>query len=316
MPDTPFSAAPDPAPSASQTGGPGLPERPDHWFTLADGRRLAYRVQGPVDAPPVFYFHGWPGSRLEPGFFDLSAVRLIALDRPGYGQSSPQDARTLTDWAADVGALADGLGLRRFGIVGMSGGGPYAAACAHALGARVITCVLISALGPPEAPGMSSIRLSLLRALGKRPSTGTALFGMARRVLQSPKNDRYVVRLRKVIPRGDRDLEALDPAFLSHLLNSWREGTRASVAGMASDARVYGTPWPFKLEDISVPVRLWHGEADRIVPSTIAEHAHARLGDSVLKLYPEEGHISLIRIHLDTILEDLRRCMAGGEVTL
>ncbi len=301
--------------SNAADGASALPDRPDQWFTLADGRRLAYRCQGPADAPPVFYFHGWPGSRLEPGFFDLESVRLIAVDRPGYGQSSAQKARSLTDWASDIGALADGLGLRRFGIVGMSGGGPYAAACAHALAARVNVCVLIAALGPPEAPGMSSIRISLLKALGRRPSASSALFGIARRVLQSPKNDRFVVRLRKAIPRGDRDLEALDPDFLSHLLNSWREGTRLSVAGMASDARIYGTPWPFRLEDIPVPVRIWHGQADRIVPHSIAEHAHARLPNSVLKLYPEEGHISLIRIHLDTILDDLCATMANEEIT-
>ncbi len=297
---------PTPLSTPSQDPVPGLPSAPDGAITVSDGRRLAYRAQGPVNAPPVFYFHGWPGSRLEPSFFDLSEVRLIAVDRPGYGGSTPQEGRTLTHWAEDVAQLADHLGLARFGLVGLSGGGPYAAMCAHALADRVAVCVLISALGPPEAPGMDSVRLSMLRLAGRLPAASGPLFGLARRVLQSPRNDRHVIRLRKMVPRTDKDLEALDPEFLGHLLGSWREATRHSTQGMVSDAQVYGAPWPFKLEDLTVPVRIWHGEADAVVPHRIAEHAHGLIPGSTLSLYPEEGHVSLVRTYLHDILNDLR----------
>ncbi len=284
---------------------PSLPCAPDQWVRLPDGRRIAYRCHGPADKPAVFYFHGWPGSRIEPGFFDLDAVRLIALDRPGYGASDPLSQRQLKDWPGDVAAVADALGLSRFGIVGLSGGGPYAAACAHALADRVQVCVLISALGPPDARGMATMRLRLLRGLGRRPRTSGALFGLMRRVLISPHNDRHITRLRNLIPRGSRDLEALDPVFFGHLLSSWREALRRSTEGMASDARIYGQPWPFRLADLKVPLRIWHGEDDQVVPSSIATHYHAHCPQSILRLYPEEGHVSLVRTYLGAILEDL-----------
>src|SRR5262245_6028460 len=98
---------------------------------LKDGRNLGFAQFGADSAPPVFYFHGWPGSRLEAGFFEIPGVQMIGVDRPGYGLSDPHPKRKLADWPNDVAALADHLGFGKFAIVGMSGGGPYAAACAY-----------------------------------------------------------------------------------------------------------------------------------------------------------------------------------------
>lgn len=280
----------------------------DGRLTLPDGRILSYCQYGTPDASPVFYFHGWPGSRREPGYFDLSAIRLIAVDRPGYGGSSPAPGRTLGDWPADIAALADALDLERFGLVGLSGGGPYGAACAQALGERVAVCVLISALGPPEAPGMKDMPVRLLRMIGRSPGTSGVLLGLARRLILQQGNERLIMRLRKLRPHADRDMEALDPEFLTYLIASSREGVGQSTEGMASDARIYGETWPFSVSDIGCPLRIWHGKEDRVVPFSIAEHYAAHGSDAALHLREHEGHFSLVKHGLDEIIADLLAC--------
>jgi len=103
-------------------------------ITLCDGRRLGFAEFGDLQGRPVFYFHGFPGSRLEARLADRisrdSQVRFIGIDRPGYGLSSVKPERTFIDSAGDAAELADALGIDRFSILGVSGGGPYAAACA------------------------------------------------------------------------------------------------------------------------------------------------------------------------------------------
>jgi pimeloyl-ACP methyl ester carboxylesterase len=125
-------------------------------IALADGRRLAYREYGARDGAPVFFFHGWPGSRLDFAPNDATAadagVRVIAVDRPGIGGSDPQAGRRVLDWPVDVAALADSLALDRFAVLGFSFGGPYARACAYALPDRVTYAGLVSCLGPIDDP--------------------------------------------------------------------------------------------------------------------------------------------------------------------
>src|SRR5580658_2180599 len=124
--------------------------RLDQAVQLADGRALGYAEYGPAGGPPLFVFHGLPGSRLavpemwpgEPG-----PVRVIAPDRPGLGTSTPQPGRRLTDWAGDVRQLADALGIRQFAVAGFSGGGPHALAVAHALPGRVTAVGSIAGAG-------------------------------------------------------------------------------------------------------------------------------------------------------------------------
>ncbi len=129
----------------------------DAVLRLADGRQLGYAEYGRPDGIPVFYFHGFPGSRLEARLLHASAaragVRIIAPDRPGCGLSTYQPRRSLLDWPADVAALADALALSSFGVVGISGGGPYALACAWQLPDRLTSVTLISSLGPLDETG-------------------------------------------------------------------------------------------------------------------------------------------------------------------
>jgi pimeloyl-ACP methyl ester carboxylesterase len=123
---------------------------------LPDGRRLAYRQYGPPAGAPVLYLPGTPSCTTEwrmwpHGIADDLDLRVIAVDRPGLGGSDPQRHRRITDWPADVEALADALGLSRFAILGYSGGVPYALACAEALPERVTKAALVGCVGPGES---------------------------------------------------------------------------------------------------------------------------------------------------------------------
>ena len=274
--------------------------------TLRDGRRLGFAEFGAKNAYPVFYFHGWPGSRLEAGFFDVPGTRLIGVDRPGYGLSDPQPNRKLADWPRDVEQLADQLGLDKFAVIGMSGGGPYAMACAYFLKDRLTKVAIIAGLGPPEAPGMSRNRVGLLLDVGNRPLTSAVLGTLMRALIRNPVADQHFHRIRARVPAGSRDAIAMTPEFLQMLLSSFREGLRASAKGPTSDARIYGEPWPFTLADIKVPVTIWHGTGDIQVPVSIGRH-YAKFIPNARATFPEdEGHVSIITNYFEAIIGDLR----------
>ena len=150
--------------------------RQDNVLRLPDGRMLGYAEYGDPAGPPVMFFHGLPGSRVSGRLGDEAArerrVRLIAPDRPGFGLSSFQPKRVILDWTHDVTALANALGIGRFAVGGVSGGGPYAAACAFALGPRLTGAAIISGIAPGDMPRLTD---------GMMP-TNRVLFGAARRL--------------------------------------------------------------------------------------------------------------------------------------
>ena len=273
---------------------------------LKGGRQLGYAQFGPETAFPVFYFHGWPGSRLEAGFFNVPGAQMIGLDRPGYGLSDPDSKRRLADWPRDVEALADHLGYDKFAIVGMSGGGPYAAACAHALRDRLTRVAIIAGLGPPEALGMSANRVGFLLDIGQRPITSAVLTNVMRSVIRDRRAEQRIEAFKKRMPRASKDVEAMTPDFMQMLLSSFREGLRSSAKGPSSDARIYGEPWPFTLGDIKVPVRVWHGTADTQVPVSIGRHYAKHIPGAVGHFPEGEGHVSIVTNYLEAIITDLR----------
>jgi pimeloyl-ACP methyl ester carboxylesterase len=129
----------------------------DCFMKLRDGRRLAYSELGDPDGIPIFHQHGMPGSRVEhvaePELYRSLGVRVITPDRPGYGLSDPDPQSPLLDWPSDIEELADHLGLSRFGIIGLSGGGIYALACAAAIPHRLTNVVVTGCPGPMQRSG-------------------------------------------------------------------------------------------------------------------------------------------------------------------
>ena len=275
-------------------------EAPDKWITLRDGRRLGYLSCGDQSGLPVFYCHGFPGSRLEVLLADeISAthsIRLIGVDRPGYGLSDAEPDRSLTSWASDIVELADRLNIARFHVLGVSGGGPYAAACAYKLPFRLLSVGIACGLAPIGTAGILS-GMNMINRFGlllsaRRPSLiETGLIPISVLVRNHPVIAWSFVALRSRQPdrsflrRGD---------IRSVMCMTFREAMRFGAAGAASDLRLYSGGWGFRLKDIRTPVNLWHGEKDRIVPIAMGRRVAASIPDCRATFLPIHGHFSLI----------------------
>ena len=268
---------------------------------LKDGRRLGYADVAREAPVPAFYFHGFPGSRLESVFFRIPGLRLIGVDRPGYGLSDRKLGRRLIDWPADVAELADFLGFDEFAVIGVSGGAPYACAVASKLSHRVRSLSLICGLGPPEAPGMEVGRMRALSDLGARRYMRFGVAALGRRVVLSDWAMGRLHVARSRMRRSTTDMELMNSTFSQLMTVNWREGLSRSSTGMATDARIYQEPWPFDLADIDVPTVIWHGEADTIVPVSIGRYYAAHVPGSEAHFPAEDGHLSIIVNRLDDV---------------
>ena len=283
----------------------------DRQVTLSDGRRLGYAEFGQPRGKAVLYFHGFPGSRLEAALIHETAralaVRVIAVDRPGYGLSDFRAGRALVDWPIDVAELADALGLVRFAVLGVSGGGPYAAVCAWALPRRVARAGMVCGLGPTDVPGvmvgMKAPNRALLRLAGWCPRLvrGLYCFG-APRLLRHP--EAFVRHLSRTASGPDREV-LRQPALRTTLAASFAEAVCAGPRGPARDLTLYARPWGFPVEDIRVQVHLWHGECDDIVPPAMGRHMARAIPDCQATFFSGHGHFSLVAGCVRPILADL-----------
>jgi pimeloyl-ACP methyl ester carboxylesterase len=271
-------------------------ERDSH-VLLPDGRRLAYMVYGDPSGTPVFLFHGTPGSRLafledDPVATELG-IRLITPDRPGYGRSDFQPGRTLLDWASDVAALADHLGIGRFAVAGASGGGPHTAACAYLLPERVTGAALISSSSPMDAPdatlGMAwGNRLGLTLSRFAPWLVRAAMVLQARSILHAP--EQFLGALLEQLCESDRRVLS-DPKQREMAVMHLQEAVRPGARGAAHEAVLVSRPWGFDLAEIRVPVHVWHGEADALAPISMGRHLAAAIPGSRAHFLPGVGHL-------------------------
>lgn len=287
----------------------------DQVIALNDGRRLAFAEWGPADGMPVLCFHGLPNSRLV-HFRDAPArqgVRLLLPDRPGFGRSDVQPGRSILGWVDDVRELADALGLRRFALVGISAGGPHAAACAWAMPDRVAALGLVSAVGPVVdvaeiADGLPSpwVEFGDLarqdRAAAERLAHGLCSHELD---LLHRHPERWIRDWRESAPLADLALIA-DPAVLAMYLGSCLEAT---VDGYAAELTLLvADPWGFTLPEIRAPSFLWHGTQDLTVPTKVAEYMGSVIPDCRTTIYHQEGHL-LVHNHEDEILKPLAQAL-------
>lgn len=278
-----------------------LEKEPDTSKTiqLADGRTLGYAEYGVPDGKPMLYFHGHPGARVEAQFLAPSAqqagVRLIGIARPGMGLSTFKRMRRVVDWPNDVVALADRLDLDRFAVVGLSGGSPYALACAYTIPDRLTTCGLIAGVGHlPRMLAFLSIWLPWL------------LLPIARHWFRDQDHAiRALLRAARRWPEADRRM-LLVPGMKELLVASLVEGLRQGAKGPAYDGMVLGRAWGFKLEEIRCPtIYLWHGERDQEVPVAQGRAVAAQLAHCTTTYYPHEGYLSVIVNHAEEIVQSL-----------
>jgi pimeloyl-ACP methyl ester carboxylesterase len=280
-------------------------------FQLSDGRALGYSEWGHPDGAPVLGFLGTSLSwlaHLGDEAPRAAGVRLILVDRPGYGLSDLQPGRTLLDWPRDVTELADDLDIERFAVFGMSGGGPHAAACGYALADRITTLGLVSSPAPvwdrPELrfsapphrrpmielaerdPGLVAIQLledcrAELEQMGRESRNGTA-----------------------GVPAADQVVMA-NPDVRARFEAAKLETVARGPEGYAHDLfLLYVAPWGFQPEDISVETEIWQGNADNAVSPKVAEFFSETVPRSRLRMVPGAGHL-LLWSHTEEVLRSL-----------
>jgi pimeloyl-ACP methyl ester carboxylesterase len=283
----------------------------EKWIHLNDGRRLGFITCGDEKGLPIFYCHGFPGSRLEVLMADDIAtrlsIRLIGVDRPGYGLSDPQPSRSLTSWASDIAELAEILQISRFHILGVSGGGPYAAACAYMLPLRLLSVGILCGLAPISSPGilhgMNAFNRCGLLLSARMPSiVKNTLIPVSLLIRHHPNIAWSFVALRAKQP---------DRSFLHRrgirqvMCMTFREAMRSGIDGACSDLRLYAGDWGFRLNDIRVPVNLWHGEKDHIVPVTMGRWMAATIPECHAEFSAMDGHFSLIIDKMQHVLKKM-----------
>jgi len=244
----------------------------DRYIILPDGRKLSYSEFGAPRGIPVFGFHGTPGSRFmfrlvhEPA--RRLGMRIIAPERPGFGLSTFQHNRTLAGWADDMSVLADHLGLKTFGVAGISGGGPYAAACAALLPGRVTTAALISPVGPlcpPEGPDtIGTARYVTFRLLPSITPAMKAAFSLGRLMFLNAPDTIYGFIRRRACAADRRILRRSE--IRRNLLDGVSEGLRPGIRGVMQEMHIFCKPWNIPFEEVAAPVLLWQGTNDRNVP--------------------------------------------------
>ncbi|HYM65719.1 MAG TPA: alpha/beta hydrolase [Patescibacteria group bacterium] len=276
-------------------------------LTLKDGRRLAYTERGDPHGVPIIHHHGMPGSRLEheadDDFYRSLGVRVITPDRPGYGLSEPYPHRRLLDWPADVAELADALGIERFGVTGLSGGGIYALACAAVIPERLIEVVVTGCPAPMQRHGALAGMRFMTRAGVWLGSSAPWLLEWGAAMLAGiiRRHPRFFVK------QFNRDKPAPDmfwlsmPSVSAGAADTLREALRPGAWGYVQDIRVLSTPWGFPLSDIRVPVELWHGDLDTVIPLSHGRYLASAIPNATLKVCPGEAHM-LLWNHLAEIL--------------
>lgn len=283
--------------------------------SVADGRVVGYAEYGSEEGAALLFFHGVPGSRFDaPELWpeEPDDLRVVAPDRPGFGLSTFQPGRRMTDWASDIASLADQIGIDRFRVLGFSGGGPFALAAAQALPERVLAAAVVAGGGPVEGKeslaGMNRVN-RLIFALARkapvalRPLVALQARGMNRRpekIIDQAANDRS-------LPQADRDVFG-DPRIRDLMVTAGPEALRQGGRAVVQEVSLIARPWGFDPAAIVRPVLIWHGDADTHVPVELAKKVAERIPDCRLGIFPGEGHFIVPR-HWPEILAAL---MAAG----
>ncbi|GGS73817.1 alpha/beta hydrolase [Streptomyces tanashiensis] len=270
-----------------------------------DGRLLVAEEWGDPSGTPVVLFHGTPGTRLgtllpgltsqHPGF------RFLAYDRPGYGESQRAPGRRVADAARDTAAVADAFGIERFAVVGRSGGGPHALACAALLPERVRAAAVLVGLAPPDATGLDwqagmtpfNVReYGLARArLDGRDPDGLEQDLAARAAVLRRDPVRLLDDLRAELSPHDLPVVE-DPRVRTVLLRTYQEALRVSHHGWLDDCLAFVSPWGFDLTSITAPVLLWHGLDDAFSPVAHTRWLAGRIPGAEPVLVPDAGHFA------------------------
>ena len=264
---------------------------------VAEGRELGWAEFGHPDGDVVLWFHGTPGACFQvPPTIDEVALqrgfRVIAVERPGTGRSTNHRYHRIRDFAPDVEALVDALGVDRFAVVGLSGGGPYTLAVAHHLPDRVVVASLLGGMGPVRGPDAVFSYTRLMRFLAPPLEVlRTPLGGLLRGVIAvaEPVADPIFELYARLLGFADRPVLG-HPQFKAMFLHDLL--TARDLRSVAHDLALFARHWGFQLDEVTVPVVVWHGLADVIVPPSHGHHQATRLPKGELRVRAGQGHFA------------------------
>ncbi|MCU1358084.1 MAG: hypothetical protein JWM89_3502 [Acidimicrobiales bacterium] len=262
-------------------------------------RRLGFAEFGPPTARAIVWLHGTPGARRQVPHearvvAERDGLRIIGIDRPGIGSSTPHLYDNIAGFAPDLEVVAERLGLDEMVVIGLSGGGPYALAAGALLPGRVKAVGILGGVAPTV--GLDAVDGGLV-AFGRhfapllsvaRVPIGIGLTQAVR--LAKPFASRGLDLYGRLSPEGDRRLLAR-PEFKAMFLDDLLNGSRKQLSAPLADVLLFSKDWGFRLADVHVPVRWWHGDADHIIPFSHGEHMVSRLPEAKLLVLPGESHL-------------------------
>lgn len=278
---------------------------------VRDGRRLSFAEFGAPRGAAIIWMHGTPGARRQVpvearAYAAEHDLRIIGIDRPGIGTSTPHLYANVLDWVGDLELLADALAIDTMRVIGLSGGGPYALAAGVGLPDRVHGVGVLGGVAPTSGPdairgGLVEVApyavpvISLLRV-----PLGFALAGVIRliRPLAGSAIDSYAA----FQPRGDKELLAR-PEFRAMFLDDLLNGSRFQLGAPLSDIILFTRHWGFDAADVQVPVRWWHGDSDHIIPYAHGVHMAARLPDARFETIHGESHLGGMGVATEVLQE-------------
>lgn len=272
---------------------------------LKDGRPLVFAEYGDPDGTPIIGFHGMPGSRLMMKVVEQAALksgaRILAPERPGYGISQPASNRTLLHYPNEVLELADSLELGHFAVMGVSGGGPFALACAVAAPKRITVAALVSGIGPLTLPESTHDMVQMNRLMFNLGRRSPQLVGF----LLPPLTKASLRSMQKHVQAGTSPTPDLSPEVFAIMTADQQEAVVGGGQGIVSDMKILWQPWGFQLHDIQTKVFLFHGEADNLAPVKLAHYLADHLPNCEAVFYPGVGHTDPLTKHIDEIIEKI-----------
>jgi len=267
---------------------------------------------GDANGSPVFVFHGTPACGAGFAWADQPArergLRLLAPDRPGVGLSSRLPNYTVSDYPAMVGALADALGIHQFAVWGYSGGGPYAAACAAVLPNRVTKAAVSAGMGQmgvwAKAEDFEKTDRQMLGLAVKHPAVARSMLGFTGWLARhAPKT--AMKNFEKQMNDSDRavakDMMGAPDEAIALFTQAFLRGPHGVVADYISLAQ----PWGVRVEDTKVPMAVFHGNSDTMVPLRHSEELAARVPGAQLTVWPGAGHLGTVS-QIGDVLDALR----------
>lgn len=280
---------------------------------LRDGRFLDTYVSGEEGAPALIYHHGTPSARVPMRAIERSVhahgLRFVTWSRPGYGDSTPQPGRRVVDVVADVKQILDSLGIDRCISAGWSGGGPHTLACGARLPERVTSVLAIAGVAPYGAEGLDFLagmgqdNVDEFGAVVEGEDTGRAYLDSARPGLLDVSGSSVVEELSSLLPEIDK--QYLSGEVGDDLAAGFRESVRTGIEGWLEDDLAFAMPWGFELSEITVPVHLWQGSEDLMVPFAHGVWLAERIPHVTAHLEQGHGHVSIGIGSIDRMLDEV-----------